>query len=70
MIKKQTIYQGVCDECGAKLTDWNDKSAILNILKFQNRSMVVNGKTKNYCPFCWEKLMKEADNGQQNRIRS
>ena len=66
MIKKQTICQGICDNCGAKLTEWNDKSAILSTLKFQNRSIVVNGRTKHYCPWCWEKL-KEADNGQQNK---
>ena len=63
MIKKQTIFQGICDNCGAKLTSWNSKSIVLDILIYQNRALVVNGRTKHYCPRCWEQI-KEADNGR------
>lgn len=62
MIKKHTIYRGICDNCGAKLTAWNSKSIVLDALLFQKRSLVINCRTKHYCPRCWKQI-KEANNG-------
>ena len=59
MIKEKTQYRGICDNCGAKLTAWNSKSIVLDVLMFQNRALVVNGRTKHYCPKCWEEIKNE-----------
>ena len=64
MIKKTTIYQGICDNCGAKLTErWADYDVVANTLRLQQRIASIDGQTKHYCPRCW-KEKKEADNGQ------
>lgn len=62
MIKKQTLCQGICDNCGAKITAWNTKSIVIDVLMKQNRALVVNGRTQHYCPRCWEQLKEGKNN--------
>lgn len=60
MIKETTIYQGICDKCGAKLTEqWANYDVVADTLRLQQRIGSIDGQTKHYCPKCWKEVKNE-----------